>query len=105
MNKLTKYIFKLFRVPPIKLNEVFTPTVAAELNYVVRPSIDSLLSSEMSIPGKQIIVYGHSGSGKTSSVRNMLNKLVIDSSKLIVKVVQPMSKSCCLHLIALICLS
>lgn len=74
MNKLTRFIFKLFRVPPIKLNEVFTPTVAADLNYVARPPIDSLLSSEMSIPGKQIIVYGHSGSGKTSSVRNMLNK-------------------------------
>lgn len=74
MNKLTRFVFKLFRVPPIKLNEVFTPTVAADLNYVARPQIDSLLSSEMSIPGKQIIVYGHSGSGKTSSVRNMLNK-------------------------------
>lgn len=28
----------------------------------------------METPGKQLIVYGHSGSGKTSSVRNMLNK-------------------------------
>lgn len=39
MNKLTRFVFKLFRVPPIKLNEVFTPTVAADLNYVARPQI------------------------------------------------------------------
>ena len=58
----------------MKLEEIFTPAKAAEINYIERKEIDSLLSSEMSTPGKQIIVFGHSGSGKTSSVRNLLKK-------------------------------
>lgn len=63
----------LFR-PRIKIEDVFTPAKAADINYIDRPGIDSLLSSEMSTPGKQIVVYGHSGSGKTSSVLNLLKK-------------------------------
>ena len=74
MNKLYKFTFKLFKRPSIKLDEVFTPATAAGINYIERYEIDSLLSSEMSTPGKQIIVFGHSGSGKTSSVRNLLIK-------------------------------
>lgn len=74
MNSFTKLTFKLFKKPSIKLESVFTPTQAAMLNYVSRPDIDNMLNEEMSIPGKQIIVYGHSGSGKTSSVRNLLIK-------------------------------
>ncbi|WP_298064093.1 AAA family ATPase [uncultured Rikenella sp.] len=74
MRKLEKIIFKLFKLPKIKLEEVFTPATAAEVNYVERKDIDAQLLSEMKTPGKQIIVFGHSGSGKTSSVRNLLNK-------------------------------
>ena len=74
MNSITKLTFKLFKIPAINLESVFTPTKAASLNYVSRPEIDNMLDSEMAIPGKQILVYGHSGSGKTSSVRNLLNK-------------------------------
>lgn len=74
MNKLKKITFDLFKYPKIKLEEIFTPSTAAEINYIERPEIDTQLTSEMSIPGKQIIVFGHSGSGKTSSVRNLLRK-------------------------------
>ena len=56
------------------LDEIFTPSTAATINYIERHDIDRKLISEMETPGKQLIVYGHSGSGKTSSVRNMLNK-------------------------------
>ncbi len=74
MNFLCKITFKLFKRPGMKLEEVFTPAKAADINYIERKEIDSQLSSEMSTPGKQIIVFGHSGSGKTSSVRNLLRK-------------------------------
>lgn len=74
MNAITRITFKLFKFPKYKLENAFTPATAAEINYIQRPEIDTLLSSEMSTPGKQIIVFGHSGSGKTSSVRNLLRK-------------------------------
>lgn len=74
MNALTRLTFRLFKIPAIKLETVFTPTKAAILNYISRQKIDDMLKDEMSIPGKQILVYGHSGSGKTSSVRNLLKK-------------------------------
>ena len=74
MNIFQKFTFKYFKRPRIKLEAVFTPAKAADINYIERKDIDSQLSSEMLTPGKQIIIFGHSGSGKTSSVRNLLNK-------------------------------
>ena len=72
MNVIRKIILKYFK--RVKVEQVFTPSIAADINYVQRTSIDNLLSSQMSIPGKQIVVFGHSGSGKTSSVLNLLKK-------------------------------
>lgn len=74
MNIVKKLIFGLVRLPKFRVEEVFTPAKAADANYIERSEIDSMLSSEMCTPGKQIVVYGHSGSGKTSSVRNSLKK-------------------------------
>ena len=74
MRRFKKITFSLFKLPKIKLEEVFTPATAAEVNYIGRKDIDAQLLSEMKTPGKQIIVFGHSGSGKTSSVRNLLNR-------------------------------
>lgn len=74
MNAVKRMTFKLLRFPKYKIEEVFTPAKAANANYIERSEIDSLLSSEMATPGKQIVVFGHSGSGKTSSVRNLLRK-------------------------------
>ena len=71
---MCKITFKLIKYPRMKLNDVFTPAKAADVNYIDRLDIDSQLYSEMSTPGKQIIVFGHSGSGKTSSVLNLLRK-------------------------------
>lgn len=72
MNAIRKITLKLFK--RLKVEDVFTPAKAADVNYIKRNDIDTLLSSEMLTPGKQIIVFGHSGSGKTSSVRNLLKK-------------------------------
>lgn len=74
MNTLTKFTFKFFKIPRIKLEDVFTPTKAAGLNYAARPKIDGMLDNELLIQGKQILVYGHSGSGKTSATRKVLYK-------------------------------
>lgn len=74
MNAFTKITFRLFKYPPQKVEDVFTPAKAANVNYIERTKIDTQLASEMSIPGRQIVVFGHSGSGKTSSVLNLLSK-------------------------------
>ena len=74
MNAFKKITFRLLKLPRLKIEDVFTPAKAADVNYIERVDIDSILSSEMSTPGKQIIVFGHSGSGKTSSVLNLLRK-------------------------------
>lgn len=74
MNKIGRLIFDLIKYPKYKVEHLFTPSTAASVNYVAREDIDRLLYMEMSTPGKQLVVFGHSGSGKTSSVRNMLDK-------------------------------
>ena len=74
MNAIYQLTFKLFKRPKMKIENVFTPAKAADINYIERKDIDSLMLSEMLTPGKQIVVFGHSGSGKTSSVRNLLRK-------------------------------
>ena len=74
MKIFIKKLVKLFHLSMFWLDEIFTPSTAATINYIERHDIDRKLISEMETPGKQLIVYGHSGSGKTSSVRNMLNK-------------------------------
>ncbi len=74
MNTLKKFVCQLVKLPKFRIEDVFTPAKAADANYIERSEIDSLLSSEMETPGKQIVVFGHSGSGKTSSVRNLLKK-------------------------------
>lgn len=51
------------------LKEIFTPNTIAKLAYVRRGEIEENLLSNITIPGKQIILYGHSGSGKTSIMR------------------------------------
>lgn len=74
MNALTKITFSLFKLPRQKVEEVFTPATAANANYIERAEVDARLAREMSTPGRQIVVFGHSGSGKTSSVLNLLSR-------------------------------
>lgn len=63
-------LFKKFRRK--ELQDVFTPNTVAKLAYVRRDKIEADLLSNITIPGKQIILYGHSGSGKTTLIRKML---------------------------------
>jgi ABC-type taurine transport system ATPase subunit len=53
-------------MPQHLTTEVFTPTTPAKLTFVERNSINDQLVSALRTPGKQIVVYGHSGCGKTT---------------------------------------
>lgn len=57
-----------------KLKEVFTPTTSANIAYIERNAIEAKLSKALDIPGKQIVIYGHSGSGKTTILNHMLKE-------------------------------
>ncbi|WP_298419788.1 ATP-binding protein [uncultured Kordia sp.] len=46
--------------------EVFTPSQPANYTFVERESVNDRLTRAIRTPGKQIIIYGHSGVGKTS---------------------------------------
>lgn len=56
-------------------NEVFTPTKPARIAFVERPSVNDKLVNSLNTPGKQIVVYGHSGTGKTTLLANKLTQL------------------------------
>jgi len=60
---------------PYKLKEVFTPNTVAKLTYINRSLLETDLEKYISLPGKQIVVYGHSGSGKTTLIRTKLKEL------------------------------
>lgn len=60
---------------PYQLKEVFTPNTVAKLTYINRSLLETDLEKYISLPGKQIVVYGHSGSGKTTLIRTKLKKL------------------------------
>lgn len=53
---------------------VFTPTSSANLSYISRDSLESTISSCLETKGKQIILFGNSGSGKTTIIRHLLKK-------------------------------
>lgn len=69
-----KFISRLLNIFRRKnLREIFTPNTIAKLAYVRRGEIEENLLSNITIPGKQIILYGHSGSGKTTLIRKVLH--------------------------------
>lgn len=55
--------------------DVFTPTRPARLAFVERDSVNDKLVNSLTTPGKQIVVYGHSGTGKTTLLVNKLTQL------------------------------
>lgn len=70
----TKYLFK----KKYALEEVFTPSTSAKLTFVNRPEIDKQINRALTMPGMQLIIYGHSGSGKTTITRNILTEKKIN---------------------------
>lgn len=56
------------------VREVFTPTKPARIAFVHRAGINDRLVNALRTPGKQIVVYGHSGTGKTTLLINKLHE-------------------------------
>lgn len=59
----------------VSTHDVFTPTKPARIAFVERDQINDKLVNSLRTPGKQIVVYGHSGTGKTTLLVNKLTQL------------------------------
>ncbi|MFC6261679.1 ATP-binding protein [Levilactobacillus fujinensis] len=57
------------------LNDWFTPSMPAVKNYVGRGNLDRTIMREFAQRGRQVLVYGPTGAGKTSMVLDNLKKL------------------------------
>lgn len=57
------------------LVEVFTPTTPARVTFVDRDKVNNKLVNALTTPGMQLVVYGHSGTGKTTLLVNKLRQL------------------------------
>lgn len=66
---------RLFR--RYKLKNVFTPSTIARLTYVERVELEKDLTKFIQMPGMQIVLYGHSGCGKSTIINNLLCDLKI----------------------------
>jgi energy-coupling factor transporter ATP-binding protein EcfA2 len=62
-------------MPKYVTTEVFTPASPAKLTFVEREAVNDQLVSALKTPGKQIVVYGHTGSGKTTVLARKLEQL------------------------------
>lgn len=56
------------------LENIFTSGSPADVNYVRRPKLENILLSNLKVKGRQIAVFGHSGSGKTTIVQKVLSE-------------------------------
>lgn len=56
------------------LRDVFTPTSSAKVTFVerVNQNVDTRLSRALRLPGNQVVIYGHSGSGESTLLDNVL---------------------------------
>ncbi len=62
--------------PTISVFDVFTPTRHAEKGFVEREKeLNNQLVQSLRTPGMQVVLYGHSKSGKSSLIFNKLNQL------------------------------
>ncbi|OPC53554.1 hypothetical protein BAY07_16015 [Elizabethkingia bruuniana] len=76
---LSPYIIIFNSMPPIqevyKTVKVFTPTQPAISSFVERsPKVNNTLVDALMTPGKQIVLYGHSGCGKITLLTNKINE-------------------------------
>lgn len=79
MNVLRKLFPFFYNRNEVEIYSVFTPTKAAEINYIERPELEKQIIKELQTPGKQLLLFGHSGSGKTTIIRSLLKNLSLKS--------------------------
>lgn len=72
MHYLIELYHKIFNKH--NLQDVFTPGTIAKVNYLRRMELEKRISTSLDTPGVQIILYGHSGSGKTTVIRKLLDE-------------------------------
>lgn len=71
---MKKFLERLFgRRDIFRLTDVFTSS-AATLNYIQRKEIETKLLRNIGSKGTQVVVYGHSGGGKTTLLEHIKNK-------------------------------
>lgn len=56
-----------------KIEEVFTPSQPARINYIERKQVNKLINRALSLSGRQMIIYGYSGAGKTTILAKTLS--------------------------------
>ncbi|WP_299693205.1 hypothetical protein [uncultured Vibrio sp.] len=57
------------------LKKVFTPAKPARVTFVERKKFNDDMVTALELPGNQLIVYGHTGSGKSTLVENLLHRV------------------------------
>ena len=72
--RIDSFMVEHFNIHPIDVHKVFTPSICATHNYITRSKLEEQLNNNFLIPGMQIIMYGHSGSGKTTIIRSYLSR-------------------------------
>lgn len=72
MHYFIELYHKIFRKRNLK--DVFTPGTIAKVNYLRRNELEKRITTSLDTPGVQIILYGHSGSGKTTVIRKLLDE-------------------------------
>lgn len=75
LQKIKKFFDKRERY---ELGEVFTPATSAKVSYIERASVEKQLEKALDLQGKQVVIYGHSGSGKTTVLTHMLKEKKIE---------------------------
>lgn len=70
---IISFVNWLLKKKKYELAHVFTPSTSARLTFVERKDIERQINKALIIPGMQLVVYGHSGSGKTTITQNILN--------------------------------
>lgn len=59
---------------PSSVYQVFTPTTVALSAGIERPSLAGAIGSALSVPGRQLLLYGPSGSGKSTALFRELSR-------------------------------
>lgn len=74
-----------------KTIDIFTPVQKADVNFIQRSNLKSLLTQSIYTPGVQIIIYGYTGCGKSSLYSKLLKELDYSSNMFITRCTSEMN--------------